>query len=225
MVLNRFIIDGYVDSYHYDSEKVEKTLESDRHCNFVSFKEDIFSEPFKGVDGVFNCNYTAAKYSSSHDQMKPYIYGNDNFHFHRWINSVWQISPVPLDADYEGYFNNINASKEEFRSLQLAKKFKDTAVRSKERVGKSTTSVIETNKGRKTFNSSKPFALSNTCRSSSSSSSSNVGSSSSSSSSSSSNMLTVESPVMINIESNSSSSSNSGNHSSSSSSSVSIVNM
>jgi hypothetical protein len=168
-VLNRFIIDGYVDSYHYDSEKVVKTLESDRHCNFVSFKEDIFSEPFQGVDGVFNCNYTAAKYSSSNDQTKPYIYGNDNFHFHRWINSVWQISPVPLDADYKQYLNNINASQEEFRSLQLAKKLKDTAVRRKEEICKSTTSVIETNKGRKTLNSSKTLALSNTCSSRSSS--------------------------------------------------------
>lgn len=89
-----------MDSFKYDRTRFGRTLESDHHCNFVSFKEDIFSEPFQGEDGVFDCNFSPAKYCSTKDQKSPYIYGNENFHIHRWIKSLWQISPVPRGVDY-----------------------------------------------------------------------------------------------------------------------------
>jgi hypothetical protein len=76
------------------------SVESDHHCNFVSFMKDTFSEPFT-QGGVFHQNYSPAKYSKDADQDLPFIYGNEGFHFHRHVKSLWQLSPGPSDVIFE----------------------------------------------------------------------------------------------------------------------------
>ena len=121
-MLNRFIIDGYVDSYHYDSVNFSpnSTHEDDHHSNFVSFLKDQYSEPFM-ANGQFHTNFCPAKYSPSKDQTNPFIYGNESYHFHRWIRTVWQISPVPDGVDFNDHLRLILESKDEFLSSNVAK--------------------------------------------------------------------------------------------------------
>jgi hypothetical protein len=47
--------------------------------------KDTFSEPFT-QGGEFHPNYSPAKYSKDADQDLPFIYGNEDFHFHRQEN-------------------------------------------------------------------------------------------------------------------------------------------
>ena len=113
------MIDSYVNSKEYQDETGQDSF---HHCNFASFKQNTFSEPFKEIDGTMNEGFMPAKYDVNSDQDVPFIYGMPSHHFHRYIKGIWQLIPVDEGSNFSDILGKCLRMKHEIDENRLVRK-------------------------------------------------------------------------------------------------------
>ena len=109
----------------YQGETGHESYEEGHHANFASFLKDTYSEPFLAPDSTINNGYMPAKYdrkSIDFDDNIPVLYGKESHNFHRYIKSLWQLTPVSAYKNFDKVLTDINVMKYESYSRRVAHK-------------------------------------------------------------------------------------------------------